>query len=576
MISLEEAELGRRDVNLYADFDGRDDPRLPAYLESRTTEQLDALAIDYGFWGRPGQLYKPREELRGTFLIGGRGSGKSFVGRSAIIEFAKHPERCGGRAGIMGRTFTDVEEEMVYGPDGIIAWSPDWLKPKFRGGNKPRLEFPHPSGDGQGLLVRIFTADKPAALHGPNLGFMWCDELRNYRKLESSEGPYRQLFQCVRRRGTGGRARFLITTTPSRRGEVNRLLTSVMEDACAPFCPTCGTRVPFRKPKRVDPRFALAESDPMRGCPSCRRTVYARFRVVTCSTRDNEANNEEGYLDGLLEEFGGTADEKAITEGGLYVARSSKLVTRQNFRRVVVRRPASSSISWEDHVKLALGITAVTVAVDPSGADSEREKKIREEDEDPRAGIVALGRTGDDRPVVLENLSGELDERQWPEAAVRLALRWGSRETYGEGNFGGGMVRRVLQDAQRLEVDPATGRPALLDVVLTTARDSKLARLRPLARLYQQGKVVHVVTGEDDEHLRGIEELEARLCGFDQEQPAKEWRIDDVDAEVHAYRRLFPDGTETPYKRTRRPKADRRALLLRAAARSGGFFKNRT
>lgn len=130
----------------------------------------------------------------------------------------------------------------------------------------------------------------------------------------------------------------------------------------------------------------------------------------------------------------------------------------------------------------------IVIAVDPSGADEDEEKHNDE------IGIVAAGLGVDGHCYVFEDASKKTGPKEWGQIAANIYHARGADLVVGETNYGGAMVRFVVQTA-----DPTI---PFKDV---QASRGKHVRAEPIAALYEQGKVHHVGR---------FPEMEDELAGF--------------------------------------------------------------
>lgn len=133
-------------------------------------------------------------------------------------------------------------------------------------------------------------------------------------------------------------------------------------------------------------------------------------------------------------------------------------------------------------------LVRVVVAVDPSGAgdkDNERNDPI---------GIVAAGLGTDGRAYILEDATVLAGPATWGRVAGLCYDRHGANVVVGEDNYGGAMVRHVIQ----------TARPNTPYVAVKATR-GKHVRADPISALYEQGKIRHVGV---------FRELEEELTSF--------------------------------------------------------------
>lgn len=119
-------------------------------------------------------------------------------------------------------------------------------------------------------------------------------------------------------------------------------------------------------------------------------------------------------------------------------------------------------------------LTRVVVAIDPSGGDEEHGAE---------AGIVVAGVGPDGHGYVLEDLSLHASPNVWMSRAVAAYHRHRADRLVAEVNFGGKMVKALLD-----QVDATVAFGEL------HASRGKQVRAEPIAALYEQGRVHHVGT----------------------------------------------------------------------------------
>lgn len=116
--------------------------------------------------------------------------------------------------------------------------------------------------------------------------------------------------------------------------------------------------------------------------------------------------------------------------------------------------------------------TRIVVAVDPSGADDIEDTASDE------IGIGVAGLGTDGCAYILEDLTMRGSPKEWGEAATSAYDRHDANCIVGEGNFGGAMVRHVIQ----------TAKPGVPYKEVTASR-GKHIRAEPVAALFEQRKV---------------------------------------------------------------------------------------
>ncbi|WP_425071049.1 DNA-packaging protein [Sagittula sp. S175] len=141
-----------------------------------------ALPYLFEFWAHPHQL-PPEGDWRTWVILGGRGAGKTRAGaewvRSQVegrLPLTKG--RC-KRLAIIGETFDQAREVMVFGDSGIMACSPPDRRPLWQAGRKC-LVWPN------GAEAMLYSASEPEALRGPQFDGAWVDELAKWKKARDT------------------------------------------------------------------------------------------------------------------------------------------------------------------------------------------------------------------------------------------------------------------------------------------------------------------------------------------------------------------------------------------------------
>jgi phage terminase large subunit-like protein len=147
--------------------------------------------------------------------MGGRGAGKTRAGAEwvrAQVEGARplDPGRA-RRVALVGETFDQVRDVMVFGDSGILACSPPDRRPEWEAGRR-RLIWPN------GATAQAFSAHEPEALRGPQFDAAWVDELAKWKKAEETW----DMLQFALRLGTHPQQ--VITTTPRNVGVLKTIL----------------------------------------------------------------------------------------------------------------------------------------------------------------------------------------------------------------------------------------------------------------------------------------------------------------------------------------------------------------
>ena len=119
----------------------------------------------------------------------------------------------------------------------------------------------------------------------------------------------------------------------------------------------------------------------------------------------------------------------------------------------------------------------IVVAVDPSGCSGPEDTRSDE------IGITVCGEGVDGHGYLLADLSGRYSPEKWGALAVKAWHDWNADRIVGERNFGGDMVRAVVQAADR--------NAPYKEVV---ASRGKVQRAEPISALYEQKRIHHAGT----------------------------------------------------------------------------------
>lgn len=172
----------------------------------------------------------------------------------------------------------------------------------------------------------------------------------------------------------------------------------------------------------------------------------------------------------------------------------------------------------------------VVIPVDPSGSGDE------DNADNDEIGIVALALGTDGNAYLLEDCSVKAGPKTWGTVATSAFDRHEADVIVGETNYGGAMVRHVIET-----VRPRTPFKAV------TATRGKSVRAEPFSSLYEQGKVRHV--GE-------FAQLEDELCGMSTMGYTGTGSPNRADALIWGLAELFP-ALVKPKKKEPEKKEDR-------------------
>ncbi len=174
------------------------------FLAGLSDNALLALPWVFDFWALPHQI-APEGAWKSWVIMGGRGAGKTRAGAEwvrAQVEGARPLD--GGRArrvALVGETYDQAREVMVFGESGILACSPPDRRPDWEAGRK-RLVWPN------GAVAQVFSAHEPESLRGPQFDAAWVDELAKWKHAEDAW----DMLQFALR--LGEHPQQVVTTTP--------------------------------------------------------------------------------------------------------------------------------------------------------------------------------------------------------------------------------------------------------------------------------------------------------------------------------------------------------------------------
>ena len=177
----------------------------------------------------------------------------------------------------------------------------------------------------------------------------------------------------------------------------------------------------------------------------------------------------------------------------------------------------------------------VVVAVDPSGSGD------AENNDNDEIGIMVGGIGTDGVGYLLEDLTLKAGPARWGNVAVQAFDRHDADAIVGEKNYGGEMVRYVIESQPKVDGRKRT-------VKLVTASRGKAVRAEPISALHEQGKV----------RLVGrFPQLEDELCSMTTNGYVGERSPNRADAFVWLMSELFPGIVREKQKtRTREPVND--------------------
>lgn len=171
--------------------------------------------------------------------------------------------------------------------------------------------------------------------------------------------------------------------------------------------------------------------------------------------------------------------------------------------------------TWRERGDTSLpDMVRVVVSVDPSGSDD------ADNADNDEIGIVVAGLGVDGNCYVLEDCTVKAGPKTWGEVTTNAFDRWEADAVVGETNYGGAMVKHVIETAR-----------ARTPFVKVTATRGKHVRAEPFSALYEKGKVRHVGR---------FNELEEELTSFTTHGYVGGDSPNRADALIWALAALFP------------------------------------
>ncbi len=381
----------------------------------------------------------------------GRGVGKTWSLNGIAIRRIK--------AGIWKRiaavsgTQDDVRKTIVEHPAcGILAMAQaEGIKALW---HSTRLEVSFPQF---GAVICCYSAEKPDRLSGPSHDGAIIDELRSWRNLPS---VYSMLEFGLR---LGQDPQIVGATNPPRAGDDPRNMKFLQQ-------------------------------------LEARSTTFTQ----TGSSRENLANLSPSYRRNVIEAYEGTSIGKTEIEGEYAKEIEGSLWKRESIEktRISFSNGQRETAIAHDGPALMDGepfkipeMMRVAIGVDPHGGADE-------------AGIIAAGLGEDGRLYVFADGSTSGGVNVWPRRVVSLFDQVLADRVVAEVNFGGDMVKGVLD---------AAAADGALPVEVVHASRGKYVRAEPVAALWENGRASIV---------GALPELEDEMCIWTPESKFSPNRLD--------------------------------------------------
>jgi phage terminase large subunit-like protein len=410
-------------------------------------------------WARPEQL-APVGAWNVWVLLCGRGAGKTRPAAELVRKWSRQVPLIA----LMAKDDAMVRDVMIEGDSGILACSPPWWRPEY---DKSKLRLTWPNG-AKGIKM---SAEAGAdAARGRQFYKAWAEEIAAWPNVE--EAWHEGLMNAVRL-GTDPQA--VVTTTPQP--------TSFVADLCLGKARADGTRPVERERMReskgrskaaIDAWYEWEHGTKLKD-GRLLRTVVRRW-----STERNSANLAPGFAETRRAQYGESKFARQELDAEILERIGTELWTEK--RLLEVRVPG-----------VPVTMVRVAVGVDPTRADSPTDE----------AGIVVAGLGEDGIAYVLADQSLKASPQGWRARAVEAYHTFQAAVMVYEQNRMG----QTAEQEMRL-LDPKIKWKAV------TATKGKLIRAEPIAALYEQDKVRHVVA-RDAEGRGSLRHLELEMTTWD-------------------------------------------------------------
>lgn len=156
----------------------------------------------------------PQSDWRIWLIMAGRGWGKTRVGAEDIAHFALRHD--GARVAVVAPTFADARDVCVEGESGLLSVMPEACIAAWH----------RSTGDlmlNNGSRIKLYSADQPDRLRGPQHHRAWCDELAAWPNRDAFD----QLAFGLR---LGDDPRMVVTTTPRNTALIRELVAERGKD----------------------------------------------------------------------------------------------------------------------------------------------------------------------------------------------------------------------------------------------------------------------------------------------------------------------------------------------------------
>lgn len=156
---------------------------------------------------RPQQL-PPQTNWRVWLILAGRGWGKTRTGAEDVAAYVLW--NAGVRVGVIAPTFADARDVCIEGESGLLGVLPKACVKTWHRSTGELILF-------NGSRVKVFSAEQPDRLRGPQHHRIWCDELCAWPTMDAFD----QMWFGLR---LGDDPKVVVTTTPRNSDLIRELL----------------------------------------------------------------------------------------------------------------------------------------------------------------------------------------------------------------------------------------------------------------------------------------------------------------------------------------------------------------
>lgn len=155
------------------------------------------------------------------WLLGGRGSGKTYTAANHIYDFSVNLPFVEDNAivyiALVGSIFDDVKNTMIEGKSGLLKIVPEEDLLKWnRTVGELSWRVIGPNGEFREVRCNSYTSEKPDKLRGPNLHLAWIDEYAKFKDANSDPQHHASTWDILMKAlRNGTHPHVIVTGTPT-------------------------------------------------------------------------------------------------------------------------------------------------------------------------------------------------------------------------------------------------------------------------------------------------------------------------------------------------------------------------